>query len=68
MKIDVDGGDLDVLRGMSRALQRPSLRSVLIEIDPPLRGQINALLTEAGLRCVREVPYQRTSNCVYSRD
>ena len=33
MKIDVDGGELGVLRGGPRVLRAPSLRGVLIEID-----------------------------------
>jgi FkbM family methyltransferase len=32
-KIDVDGGELDLLRGARRTLARPEWRSVLIELD-----------------------------------
>jgi FkbM family methyltransferase len=50
-KIDVDGGELEVLRGAVRTLTRLEWRSIIVEID---RGEternraIKALLAEAG--------------------
>jgi FkbM family methyltransferase len=33
-KIDVDGAELDVLRGAERTLARPEWRSIIVELDP----------------------------------
>lgn len=60
MKIDVDGSEVAVLRGASRTLADPGLRSVLCELDHNVADDIVALLDAAGLplheRFQREKP------------
>jgi FkbM family methyltransferase len=57
MKIDVDGGELDVLDGAVAALASPDLRSVVIEMDGVLEPSLVGRLAEAGL--VLRARYQR---------
>jgi FkbM family methyltransferase len=46
IKLDVDGVELNVLRGAAGVLANPRLRSVLVEVEPnrPEQGAIEALL------------------------
>ena len=57
VKIDVEGYELRVLRGMRSLLERGSLRSMFIEVHPPLManlgddpGQLLDLLQASGFR------------------
>ena len=50
-KIDVDGGELEVLRGATRTLARSEWRSIIVELDPEetdRNREIKTLLAEAG--------------------
>ena len=50
-KIDVDGAELDVLRGAERTLARPEWRSIIVELDPEETDRnraIKSLLANAG--------------------
>lgn len=49
MKIDVDGGELDVLRGARKALSSEAMRSVILEMEPGLVEPCMQLLKECGL-------------------
>lgn len=51
MKLDVDGAELDVLRGAERTLARPEWQSLILELDPDeteRNESIRALLAAAG--------------------
>jgi len=50
IKLDVDGGELEVLEGASRTLASPTLRSVLIEVSSSLSGAVTDVLDRHGLR------------------
>lgn len=52
VKIDVDGFEHRVIRGMQNALRNPSLRSLLVELNPALAEHIEmrAFLEELGYR------------------
>jgi len=55
IKLDVDGGELAVLEGASRALSSPALRSVLVEVATPLSGPVTRVLEGHGLRLESKV-------------
>lgn len=59
IKIDVDGNEPHILRGMQKLLAGPSVTSLQVEIHPATDAVIVALLLEAGL-VLRERHY--TSN------
>ncbi len=48
VKIDVDGNELNILRGMTELLAGHSIRSMQIEVDPQLEEGIFAFLQEYG--------------------
>ena len=49
VKLDVDGTELDVLAGADRTLSKPSLRTVLAELDEEQAGQLEDVLARHGL-------------------
>jgi FkbM family methyltransferase len=49
IKIDVDGDQLAVLRGASRTLANPEVRSVLVELFDDEAAQVDSLMSYAGL-------------------
>jgi FkbM family methyltransferase len=53
IKIDVDGAELNILRGMERLLAARSVRSLQVEIDPPQNDAIRAWLDQQGYRAVQ---------------
>ncbi len=55
VKLDVDGGELDVLEGAAATLASPALRSMLIEVSTSLSEQITALLARHGLHLQSKV-------------
>ena len=50
IKLDVDGGELEVLAGASATLQSPALRTVLIEVTTALSDAVTEALGRNGLR------------------
>jgi len=44
IKLDVDGGELNVLRGAAATLGTPGLRSILIEVDDSLSDEVIRML------------------------
>jgi len=76
IKIDVDGGEDNVVAGAERVLRDPALRSVLLEFNwqtgSPGRGGRDRRLLDAGFVATREgIEYERNSmtwrNTIYSR-
>ncbi|MEW5984289.1 MAG: FkbM family methyltransferase [Acidobacteriota bacterium] len=52
IKLDVDGGELEVLRGAAGVLRSASLTTILIEVADETRPAVEALLTEHGFEGV----------------
>jgi FkbM family methyltransferase len=74
MKIDVDGGEDDVLAGAANTLRDPRLRSVIIEFNwtPTAPSRRDAPLLQAGFTPVEEgIEYKRADvrwrNVIYER-
>ena len=69
MKIDVDGGERDVLEGARRTLASESFRSLLIEMSDHEadRSSCAALLEQAGLHRVWHDPRGATRNEIWNR-
>lgn len=78
VKLDVDGIELQILRGARRALQSEKLRSVLIELTGDVEknseaAEMHGILTTAGLKPVREGECfftgegEPTRNIIYER-
>ena len=48
LKIDVDGGEIDVLQGAAQTLANPTLHSILIEIDESQTDEVKAIFDRGG--------------------
>lgn len=71
LKVDVDGPELQVLRGARECLGRSSLRSVLIEIDEedPEWPEALSILSDHGFRVASRVRRSRAfHNYVFERE
>jgi FkbM family methyltransferase len=55
IKLDVDGGELAVLEGASRALGSPALRTMLVEVSTSLSAEVSEVLEGHGLRLESKV-------------
>jgi len=53
LKVDVDGGEIEVLRGAAQTLASPTLHSILIEIDESQTEQVMAMLDRSGFALAR---------------
>lgn len=53
LKVDVDGGEIDVLQGATQTLSNPSLRSILIEIDESQTDAVMKILDGSGFALAR---------------
>ena len=54
IKIDVDGNELRILRGMSELLRETPPRSIQVEVDPALDNAVREHMTSCGYRAVDE--------------
>jgi len=53
LKVDVDGGEIEVLHGAAQTLANPALRSILIEIDESQTEPVMAILDRSGFALAR---------------
>jgi FkbM family methyltransferase len=73
IKLDVDGVELGILRGASRTLAHPALRTLIVEVeaDLPSSEAIVTLLSAAGFRCEARYRHEGqigTANYVFLRE
>lgn len=73
IKLDVDGVELGILRGATRTLASPSLRSIIVEVEVDLASSedIVTLLAAAGFRCAARHKHAKqvgTANYVFTRE
>ena len=54
LKLDVDGGEVDVLTGAEETLKTPGLESLLVEYEADLAEQVKALLSAAGFGLAKQ--------------
>lgn len=69
IKLDIDGGELDCLKGAEKTLTSKSVESVLVEVEETLEGQsgeITRFLEEKGfvLRSEEQLTSTEKSRCV----
>ena len=55
IKLDVDGGEMAVVRGAARTLAMPSLRTMLVEVSTSLSEELTQVLAGHGLRLESKV-------------
>lgn len=71
IKIDVDGAEIEVLKGASRTLKRTELKTVLIEIDHKMYDlkMVKSLFLENGFKLhSKNCLDDRTMNCLFVRE
>jgi FkbM family methyltransferase len=73
IKLDVDGTELDILRGSPRTIANPRLRSVMVELEPTTAGAHDAqrLLEGSGFRLANVTSHgdaTYTSNYLFVRN
>jgi FkbM family methyltransferase len=70
IKIDVDGAEVDVLKGMQRTLNSSELISMLIEVSRETEADVIKIMIEAGFSIFFHTKYQKnynTSNIIFNR-
>lgn len=72
IKLDVDGTELNILRGASETLRSGTVRSVLVEVSAagPQGKRISSFLDDAGFVIDREVKHGMTaiSNMIFKKE
>ena len=66
MKIDVDGAEMDVLKGASNILSSQTLKDVFIEVDQK-HGDIVALMETHGFEVKWQLQKDQNSDILFSR-
>ncbi|MGE3274301.1 MAG: FkbM family methyltransferase [Vicinamibacterales bacterium] len=66
IKLDVDGAELEVLRGAAHTLAAPSLTALLVELDRELENEATGLLQRAGFTLVDRVDRDKSDAPVYA--
>jgi FkbM family methyltransferase len=67
IKIDVDGGELDLLSGTERTLASQRTKTLLIEVNDNTREPALRKLNQMGFLLQKEVRHGDTSNCIFKR-
>lgn len=64
MKIDVDGGEMEIIEGMRKTLGKPEVKSVLVEVTETRKGdeQVRHLMS-----IFRDTAFERTLDIPHSR-
>lgn len=68
MKIDVDGAEVEVLKGATKTLGNKNLRSVLVEVEADLKNEVNKIMESNNFK--KEGEYERhkgVQNLIYKR-
>jgi len=65
IKVDVEGAEVDVLKGASEVLKRVAY--LLVEVRNENLGEVSRLLKEKGFRKLAEVRYNGYRNIVYKK-
>tara|TARA_B100001123_G_scaffold295929_1_gene330043 strand:- start:15821 stop:18037 length:2217 start_codon:yes stop_codon:yes gene_type:complete len=66
IKLDVDGAEVDVLRGAEQTLKTPGLESLLVEYEEALAEQVKALLKAAGFGLAKQVQRSKVTAPLYA--
>lgn len=68
IKIDVDGAEIEVLKGAKTLLASPKLKSILIEIDDKNTEIAKSILEDAGFKIIEEKRIcSYAANCIFER-
>jgi len=68
LKVDVDGGEIEVLQGAVVTLRSPTLSSVMVEADDVQRADVERLMVEAGFKLEAETRMDvHTVNCFFKK-
>jgi len=70
LKVDVDGSELDIIKGATSVLKDPRLKSIMIEINTDLsQGAIESNIFENGFELVKQEQWQgkNTFNMLFLR-
>jgi FkbM family methyltransferase len=79
VKIDVDGGELEIVEGMKKTLRKPDIKSVLVEVTESHEGgeqmrRLMGIFHEAGFERAQNIPhsgyktYPLVSDILFTKD
>jgi hypothetical protein len=79
IKIDVDGGELEIIEGMQKTLRKPGVKSVLVEVTEDHDGdmlvrRVLDIFQETGFEKTRDIPhsghktYPLVSDILFTKD
>ena len=66
LKLDVDGAEVEVLKGAGRTLRSPGLLSLLVEYDEQLTEPVTRLLAEAGFEMSHPIERHKADAPLYA--
>lgn len=73
IKIDVDGGELEIVEGMQKTLRKPEIKSILIEITETQKDDVQvqslmAMFKDAGFKRTQDIPHSRHKSYPFVSD